>query len=330
MIKVSVVVPIYNVASYIERCVRSLMEQTLREVEYIFVDDASPDNSIDILRAVIDAYPTRKSQIHILSHIHNCGLPAARNTGMRIAKGEYIYHCDSDDYTHKNLLLSLYHTAKREHADFVWCDYYTHESENIQCHKQQDFSSQIDALKGTLQGKIIYNVWNKLIKKELYTSSQIIFPSGYSMGEDMTMLLLLAQAKKVAYVPYPLYYYVRSNTNALTRQTLNISHTQALQFNLERVSNYLHECYQDLYNEAIAAFQLQVKWQLLVEGTYDKYKLWKNWFPESHTYIWKYHHTQTNLRIKLIEWCAAKGFYFIVWLHHQLVIRFYTQRIKNL
>ena len=92
--KVSVIVPIYKVASFLEKCVLSLFEQTLNDVEFIFVDDASPDNSMEILQSCIEKYPLLKKSIKILRHECNKGLPSARNTGLSVASGKYIFHCD--------------------------------------------------------------------------------------------------------------------------------------------------------------------------------------------------------------------------------------------
>ena len=80
--KVSVIIPVYKVGKFIERCARSLMEQTLTDVEYIFVDDASPDDSINVLHQVLANYPDRCDYVKILTHTENKGLPAARNTGL--------------------------------------------------------------------------------------------------------------------------------------------------------------------------------------------------------------------------------------------------------
>lgn len=102
--KVSVIIPVYKVEKFVERCVRSLMEQTMDGIEYIFVDDASPDDSILILHKVLVDYPERSERVKILVHSENKGLPAARNTGLAVAKGEYVFHCDSDDFVEKDLL----------------------------------------------------------------------------------------------------------------------------------------------------------------------------------------------------------------------------------
>ena len=95
---VSVIIPIYKVEKYVCRCAETLMQQTLEDVEYIFVDDATPDKSMEVLSTVLAKYPHREEQIHIIHHKKNQGLPAARNSGLRIATGEYVFHCDSDDY----------------------------------------------------------------------------------------------------------------------------------------------------------------------------------------------------------------------------------------
>ena len=95
--KVSIIVPIYGVEHFIERCARSLFEQTLDGIEFIFVNDSTPDNSISILLRVLEDYPNRQNQVRIVQHEVNKGLPFARQTGIRLAKGEYIAHCDSDD-----------------------------------------------------------------------------------------------------------------------------------------------------------------------------------------------------------------------------------------
>lgn len=123
-VKVSVIVPIYKVEPFIKRCANSLFEQTLQNVEYIFVDDATPDNSIHLLKEVVAFYPNRNEQIHIIHHKVNKGLPAARNTGLEMVSGEYIFHCDSDDYVEPDMLEKLYQKAEETNADMVWCDWF--------------------------------------------------------------------------------------------------------------------------------------------------------------------------------------------------------------
>lgn len=160
--KVSVIIPVYKVEKFIGRCVKSLMEQTLQDVEYIFVDDASPDGSIVILRNVLADYPERSNHVKILTHTENKGLPAARNTGLSVAQGEYIFHCDSDDFVEVNMLEQLYHKVTETDVDIVWCDWYLTFENSERYMKQPAYNTPLEALKAMLGGAMKYNVWNKL------------------------------------------------------------------------------------------------------------------------------------------------------------------------
>ena len=116
---VSILVPIYNVDKYIERCMRSIFEQTYRDIEYIFVDDCATDNSIEILQNVIQEYPDRKEHIRIISHEKNRGLAAARNTSVNNCQTDFLMHVDSDDYLEKNAVELLVNKQKETNADIV-------------------------------------------------------------------------------------------------------------------------------------------------------------------------------------------------------------------
>ena len=104
---ISILVPIYSVEQYIERCAKSLFEQTYTDIEYIFVNDCSPDRSIDILKETILKYPKRKNYVKIINHDVNRGLSAARNTAVENAIGDFILHVDSDDYLEMDAIEKL-------------------------------------------------------------------------------------------------------------------------------------------------------------------------------------------------------------------------------
>ena len=122
MPKISIIIPIYNVAKYIEKCVCSLMEQTLDDIEYIFVNDCTLDNSIEILQKTLEKYPNRKDSCKIIHHDTNKGPAVTRNTGLELAIGEYIAFCDSDDWVEITMYEELYNKAKKENADIVYSD----------------------------------------------------------------------------------------------------------------------------------------------------------------------------------------------------------------
>ena len=123
MPKISVIVPVYGVERYMERCARSLFEQTLDDIEFIFVDDCSPDRSLDILNEVLEEYVDRQLQTQIVRLDQNGGLPNARKVGLRLATGNYIIHCDSDDWVERDMYRAMYEKAIKTNADMVVCDF---------------------------------------------------------------------------------------------------------------------------------------------------------------------------------------------------------------
>lgn len=315
--KISVIIPIFKVEKFIERCVRSLMEQTLQEVEYIFVDDATPDKSIELLQECLALYPDRKATI--LKHQQNQGLPTARNTGLALATGEYIFHCDSDDYVELTMLEELYYAAKTQNADIVWCDWYLTFAENERYMKQPSFDAPMEALKAMLSGGMKYNVWNKLVRRSLYTDNDIQFPAGYGMGEDMTMMMLFAHAQNVTYIPKAYYHYIKTNTNAFS-QTYSDKHLVELKHNVQRIIDYMQNVYGEALEKELNFFKLDVKFPFLIAG---QYKRWAEWYPEANTYILQ--NKTISTRTRYIQWLASKRQYWVVglysWVLNNLVHR---------
>ena len=130
MPKVSIIVPVYGVEKYIERCARSLFEQTLDDIEYLFIDDCTPDKSIEILKNVLKDYPQRKDQVIIHRMEKNSGQAAVRKWGMIKATGDYTIHCDSDDWVDVTMYEKMYNKAIEEKSDLVICDFYRSNSIN--------------------------------------------------------------------------------------------------------------------------------------------------------------------------------------------------------
>lgn len=308
-IKVSVIIPIYNVEKYIRRCADSLLEQTLNDVEYIFIDDCSPDNSINVLYESIENHPKRKSSIRIIRHNKNEGLPAARNTGLNAAEGEYIFHCDSDDYVDRSMLESLYNEAITGQADIVWSDWYLSFGQNERYMRQPDLSTPVDAIKAMLSGTMKYNVWNKLVKRSLYTDNNISFPSGYGMGEDMTMITLFAFATKIKHLPQAFYHYNKTNLDAFS-QTYSDKHLIELKHNVNQIEHYIKQIYGDSLKNELEFFKLEAKFPLLLSCDKAKYRLWQEWYPEANQYIIK--NKNISVRSKLLQLCAAKGLWIPV------------------
>lgn len=208
-IKVSVIIPIYNVELYIEACVRSLMNQTLKSgIEFIFVNDGSTDDSINILTTTLSEYPTRKKQVTIL-HQQNKGLAAAREFGVTNSRGEYIIHCDSDDWVDENMYEILYNYAKSNDAEIVYCDIISEGKHSYYRTQQLDILTS-ESILGSIAGSkntIIHgSVCNKLIKARLYQNLR--FSTGINYCEDVYMLFqVFKEHRKIVHVPRGLYHY---------------------------------------------------------------------------------------------------------------------------
>lgn len=315
--KVSVISPFYNVAPFIERCAESLLGQTLQDVEFIFVDDASPDESREILEKVIARHPDRN--VRIVTHEVNKGLPAARNTGMEVASGEFVYHCDSDDWVEADLLEKMFKAAADNGADYVYCDFWMQFEKSARYMSNPTYTDPERMVKeGFMAGLMKYNVWNKMVKRSLYDG--IRFPDGHGMGEDMTMILVATRAARTAHVPEALYHYVKLNANAFSN-TFSERHLTDIRFNTDRTLKGLENwdvADKDLY---VNLFKLNVKLPFLLSGDKGQYRLWKEWFPESNGYVLQNKHLP--FRTKLVQWFAAKGLFPLVSLYEFLVNKVY-------
>ncbi len=320
MIKVSVIIPVYNVASFIRKNVRSLLGQTMEEVEYIFVNDATPDNSMDIVLEELEAFPQKKPYVKILNHDKNKGLPAARNTGLLEASGEYIHHCDSDDWVELDMLQKMYQAAKEKDADIVYCDFFLSFQKNERYMSNADYSTAEEMLKkGFLGGMIKYNVWNKMVRRSLYVDNGISFPEGHPMGEDMTMIQLVALAEKVVHVPEALYHYVKLNDNAYSNH-FSQKKLDDIRFNVDRTVSFLEGKFGESLKKEISLFKLSIKLPFLITDVKEMYKLWEEWYPEANKYV--NDNPDLPKRTRLLQQMAVKGQWWYVKLYYNVVYKF--------
>lgn len=284
MPKVSIVTPIFGVEKYIERCVRSLFEQTFNDIEYIFVNDCTKDLSIEILQSVMEDYPNRKPQIKILHHPENRGLPQARKTGILSAKGDFIINFDSDDWVDCNIIETLYAKALQDDADIVICDICNSNGVSHRPLKCGDTNlGRMELLEQMCMMRFTWSTCNKLFRCTLF--KDIVFPI-YNNAEDMALTLqLMVKADKVSYIPQPMYYYY-SNPDSMTR-VLTKEKIQKIiedkQANNEIVFHVLKDVFPYVkYQKFVEMFKWQVKklaWHMLL---IDKchYKYWNTLHSE--------------------------------------------------
>lgn len=313
----SLIVPIFKVEKFIRRCALSIIGQKFTDFETIFVDDASPDASIEILQRALDEHPEFKNY-RILRHDNNKGLPAARNTGLAQAKGEYVVHIDSDDFIDVDMLFEYDKNISKTGADIIWCDFYLTEDISERIMRQPDYDTATDALKAILGGRMKYNVWNKAIRRSLYYDNGIWFPEGHSMGEDMTVIKLFAYASTIAHVAIPLYHYVRLNVNAISleyspRNVADIMH------NVNDISNFFRHDERKEFTGYINYFKPSVKLPFLVNCNRQRYHLWRSTFTEANGFILC--NPYMGLNAKIIQLLAKNRFYLGLCLYNFLIYK---------
>ena len=203
---VTIAVAVYNGAPYIKRCLDSVLSQDYRNIDVIIVDDGSTDNSLDIIKE----YCNKDSRFRYISHHKNLGLPVARNTGIKAAKGNYISMIDIDDYLEKNYICTLLDALKRNNVQLCACHHITHWVSNpskIKYFQENNIerlinSSDFDYLDETLP----YTVWSLLIKKELLDG--IEFDADLLVGQDTPFIAqVIKKAGKFLVLNRNLYHY---------------------------------------------------------------------------------------------------------------------------
>ena len=211
MPKVSVIVPVYNVEKYVEKCLKSLVNQTMQEIEIIVVDDGSKDGSKSIVDNYIKKYPDKIKYLYK----ENGGLSSARNFGIPYANGEYIAFLDSDDYVEPTMYEEMYKLAKKDNADMVECDFIW-EYPNKQ---KYDYGVVYNGKKEAIE-KARVVAWNKLIKREIIENEKIEFPFGLRYEDVEFFYKLVPSLNKIAFLKkYFIHYVQRENSIANTQNT---------------------------------------------------------------------------------------------------------------
>lgn len=215
---VSILIPIYRVENGIERCARSVMEQTYENLEYIFVDDATDDSSIEILNRTLSDYPDSLENVQIIHHERNRGLAVARNTAVAASKGEFVFHVDSDDWVETNAVELLVKKQMETDADIVTAEAYDYNNGVKTDHLSGGWNLDKESLlKGLLTYQISTVLWRRLIRRSLYIDNGITCDERGSGGEDFQVLPRLVYfANKVSGINDHIYYYNKTNQHSIT------------------------------------------------------------------------------------------------------------------
>ena len=247
-VKVSVIVPVYNVAEYLSECLDSLVNQTLQDIEILVVDDGSTDGSA----AIIDDYARRHPHKIRAFHQKNYGNSVARNLGIQKAVGEYIGFVDSDDYVDTAMYETMYRLADSTDADCVVCDYSKVYQGVIlrhsNVHASDLYGTNVSAASSLLTNSQAY-VWNKLFRRETFLKTGLRFPGGMYFEDSATIYNVMLSANKIELVPEPLYFYRISRPGAITTQTDDRLYDIFTAMNLFISYYKQHGCFENNYND---------------------------------------------------------------------------------
>ena len=239
---ISVVVPIYNVELYIERCINSLLAQTYKKLEIILVDDGSTDSSPKFCDRYCEMYDNVK-----VVHKENGGLSSARNAGIEQMSGKYVLFIDSDDFIDQDMISRLYSVAQEQNADIVTCQfikYYEDRPEEYYSEKKEMsiWTGEEALAQMFYPGGIGWSACNKLYRSELF--AHVRYVEGIYWEDMATTYLLYEQCKKVVETPYRLYYYCIRTTGITGNKSSKRAHDAIC--TIETVSAYFENHYPHL------------------------------------------------------------------------------------
>ena len=314
--KISVIVPIYNSAPFLEICVDSLMKQDLNEIEYIFINDASTDDSLLVLKNTLRKYPNKHSNIINLEK--NGGISNARNIGLKYAKGEYVTHCDSDDWIDYKMYSTLYDLASKNDADIATCDFVDEYNSYRIFHSQPYSANMEDNIRRILNGDIFPSLWSSIIKRKLISTHNLSFPKDLNMGEDLLFnIQVYIYANKIIHNDSKFYHYRHSENSVCVRKSREsidsdiaiAGHIEAFLTEIGCKDHFFSEIqYRKFYSKLALIRDLNNK---------NNYREWLAIYPETHKHIMKF--KKIDLKFRLILWLSANNLLFFARIIQKLI-----------
>ena len=288
MVKVSVIIPVYKVEQYIECCARSLMEQTLEDMEFIFLNDCTPDKSMVVLEAIINRYPHRKPMVHIINHERNKGYYWAIKSGVEHAVGEYVGFCDSDDWCEPDMFEKMYLTACDQNADIVVNNCYIEQNDCQEKTNYRRSSTPQECLKRFHQkDRMAVAFWRHLIRKTALSLDFFDRVVPTDLGTDLfVMIQVYYFARSVTVTPDCLYHY-RIRPNSITNAPIRSKDMLEKQIrNISMIGNILSTGTSKTYRTMLNYLKFGNKQNY--RTSFDNDREWFNFDRESHQDIWRF------------------------------------------
>ena len=273
-IKISILIPVYNTEKFLEKCLESVIKQSLREIEIIVVNDGSKDNSLEILQNF-----AQKDKRIIIIDKENGGSSSARNAALKIAKGKYCLNIDSDDWIEQGYFEAMYERAEKYNLDIVISDIkkWKEKKDEIEEIKDLDIGNN-DIIDNYTYLKELYTrnffnyTWNKMIKRELYIKNQIFYDENIFLLEDAEVLgRLIYFAKRIGKINKSFYYYRIGDNNGCTRN-IPFKHLTDILECFENLEKFYQENNETEIKNLISRRKNLMLIRMILEGKFCKFQ----------------------------------------------------------
>ena len=304
---VTYIIPIYNVSDYIVKSVRSLLEQSYSNIEYIFINDCSSDDSEIKLRRTIEEFPERCDNIKIITNKQNLGSATSRNIGLDTAQGEYVMFADSDDWIFIDYVESMVRQIDSGNYDIVYCDYFesynNHDIRISQAYGQDN----IECIRAMLGRGMHGSTCNKIYRRSFLLASKQRFIDGADLFEDVSWnIRLFACTKQISYLSQAFYHYVQYNNNSIIK---SMSSTEKKRNRaLQRIENVRVACdyllslgFSAHLGREINEWKLMAKNDLIDEKDRSSLQSWIETFPEADSAIISCNKITWNYKLLLLS-----------------------------
>lgn len=275
---ISIIIPVYMVEEYMARCARSLFGQTMEDLEFIFLDDCTPDRSMDVMREVLEEFPQRRPQVRCFRMPVNSGLAVVRTKGVELATGDYIVWVDSDDELRTDACKLLYDKALEGGFDIVACDFEKRRGSWRKLCSQRTSPERV--MLDLMSGRILGSLCCTMARRSLYEG---LLPPKGNMWEDLVFVAqLYLKAGSWAYVPEALYFYHfrESSTTKSPGEEASVGRWMEVQKNAFLLLDILRQHYPEGSPEIVnMKYNSRHCLKPLVHRK-EYYKRWRNCFPE--------------------------------------------------
>ena len=300
--KISLLVPVYGVENYIEKCAHTLFSQTFNEIEYVFVDDCTKDQSVIKLNNIISLYPERASSIRIIRHDINRGVAAARQTAIDAATCEFILFVDSDDYIEIDMVELLYKKAIETYSDIVYCPFfYEYQQQKAKIYDNIYSDDKVELINICFKSQPAF--WNKMIRRQIIVQNDIKILEGINYGEDLSVVpKIIYYSDRFALVEKPLYHYVQYNSGSYTAEFTQKSLDDTLQVIKILQDFFENKSDYQKYKNIFLTLKAVRKAKILRSGRLEKKYI--NLFPEINPVI---HKLDLDIKTKIILYLSASN-----------------------